>query len=254
MAAIGRSGVSGVAVELVNDFPVSAGLGGSSAAGVAMLGALDQWKNPEAPVDLLALADRSRDLEVKDLGVPGGRQDHYVAAFGGALGLWFEETTTLRRIPLSPETARALARRCVVAYTGRSRMSGDTITGVMSAFEEKRRGVADALARMKALAGAMIDALEREDLDELGRLVGEHWAWQRTLHPAIPTPRIDHLLAQAEAAGALGGKALGASGGGCVMAIAPDGEEFRVREAMREHAQLIEFRVEPEGFRWEDSP
>jgi len=97
----------------------------------------------------------------------------------------------------------------------------------------------------------MIVALEVGDVDELGRLVGEHWTWQRSLHPAIPTPLIDLILERAMSAGALGGKALGASGGGCVLAIAPAGGEHQVRDAMREHAQLLDFRVDTDGFSWE---
>lgn len=250
-AAIRRAGLTKGSVELMSDFPVSAGLGGSSAAGISVLGALDRWHSPDSPVDRGALAEASRALEVRDLGVAGGRQDHYAAAFGGALGIWFGEATTLQQVPVSPAFAQELSRRCVVAYTGQSRISADTIIGVMSAYESRERGVAESLARMKALAEQMVAALAGQDLDALGNLVGEHWTWQRSLHPAIPTPLIDHLLERALAAGALGGKALGASGGGCVVAIAPDGGEHRVREAMRERAQLLDFRVDTEGFSWE---
>ena len=75
---------------------------------------------------------------------------------------------------------------------------------------------------MKALARAMADELSDQDLDELGELVWEHWQHQRSLHPSIPTPLIDSILERARAAGARGGKALGASGGGCVLVIAGD--------------------------------
>jgi D-glycero-alpha-D-manno-heptose-7-phosphate kinase len=77
-----------------------------------------------------------------------------------------------------------------------------------------------ALDRMKTLAREMANALEHEDIDALGDLVWEHWQHQRSLHPSIPTPLIDAILDRARAAGARGGKALGASGGGCVLVIA----------------------------------
>jgi D-glycero-alpha-D-manno-heptose-7-phosphate kinase len=252
-AAVRRTGVGGVDAELVNDFPLSAGLGGSSAAGVAMLGALDRWENGDSPLDRRALAESSRELEVGDLGIAGGRQDHYAAAFGGALGLWFGMTTECVQIPLSPSFRESLSRRCIVAYTGRSRVSADTILGVMSAYGERRGGVPHSLSRMKALAEQMIEAVRRENLDDLGAMVGEHWTWQRSLHEAIPTPLIDDLLARATAAGAIGGKALGASGGGCVLAVAPDGGEEAVRAAMRQQAQLLDFHIDTAGFEWETS-
>ncbi|MFN8581700.1 MAG: hypothetical protein U0163_12080 [Gemmatimonadaceae bacterium] len=249
-AALSRTGVSAVDATLTNAFPVSAGLGGSSAAGVAMLGALDRWSHPAEPLNRAALAEASRQLEVEDLGIAGGRQDHYAAALGGALGLWFGEHTTWRRLPLSDAFARELATRCIVAYTGQSRISADTITGVMSAYRENQRGVRAALARIKELAELMIVAVTEENLDALGALVGEHWVHQRALHPAIPTPQIDALLSAAEAAGAVGGKALGASGGGCVLAIAPKHGEERVRAAMRSSATLLDFVVDTDGFYW----
>jgi D-glycero-alpha-D-manno-heptose-7-phosphate kinase len=101
---------------------------------------------------------------------------------------------------------------------------------------------------MRDLAGDMVTALEAADVNGLGRLVGEHWVHQRSLHPAIPTPVIDAVLAAATAAGALGGKALGASGGGCVLAIAAEGREDDVRRAMAMHARPLAVRVARRGF------
>ena len=155
-AAVRRSGTKDVAVSLRSDFPQGAGLGGSSAAGVAVAGALAAWRGEilERPV----LAEASRRLEVEDLGVAGGRQDHYAAAYGGALGLAFGAETQVCRIPLSDALRDDLARRCVVAYTGQSRISGETITAVLGAYRQRERRVVEALSRMKALAREMTAA------------------------------------------------------------------------------------------------
>ena len=88
-AAVRRAGVGGVDVALYNDFPVGAGLGGSSAAGVALTDALTRCAGQS--LDPADVAERSRATEVEELGVAGGRQDHYASAFGGALALGFEE-------------------------------------------------------------------------------------------------------------------------------------------------------------------
>jgi D-glycero-alpha-D-manno-heptose-7-phosphate kinase len=217
-AAVRRSGVRGVTIAMTSDFPLGAGLGGSSAAGVAMNGALAAWRG--IPFDRGALAEQSRAIEVEDLRVPGGRQDHYAAAYGGALALAFGDQTRVQRLPLSPALKTSLERRCIVAYTGQSRISGDTITAVLDAYRERDPRVMQALDRMKTLAREMANELEHEDIDALGELVREHWQHQRSLHPSIPTPLIDAILDRAHAAGARGGKALGASGGGCVLVIA----------------------------------
>jgi D-glycero-alpha-D-manno-heptose-7-phosphate kinase len=246
-AAVRRAGLAAdLSLALTRDFPFGAGLGGSSAAGVAAVGALAAWRGALPPRE--ALAEESRRIEVEDLGVAGGRQDHYAAAFGGALHLRFAaDGVRVARIPLDAGTVAALERRCTVAYTGQSRISGETITAVLDGYRRGDPRTVDALAAMKELAGRMAAALGAGALDELGRLVGEHWRWQRELHPAITTPRLDAIVAAAERAGALGVKALGASGGGCVVAVAPEGAEQRVRAAVAELGEVLEFRVDLEG-------
>jgi D-glycero-alpha-D-manno-heptose-7-phosphate kinase len=244
-AAVRRSGIEGIDLSISVDYPVGAGLGGSSAAGVAALGALAHWRG-EA-VEPRQLAEESRLLEVDDLGIAGGRQDHYAAAFGGVLGLWFGGTTRLRQFD-SAELADRLGAQCVVAYTGQSRISGDTIIAVLNAYRARDRRVIGTLDRMRDLAREMIAALDGGDVRALGALVGEHWVHQRALHPAIPTPLIDHLLDVAGRAGALGGKALGASGGGCILAIAPEDRVAEVRAALEPLARLLPVRIARRGF------
>lgn len=245
-AAVRRARVSGVDVALYNDFPVGAGLGGSSAAGVALADALSRAHGEALPPEVVA--ERSRATEVEELGVTGGRQDHYASAFGGALALRFSDRgTEVERIPLSRELVAELERRCIVVYTGESRLSGDTITAVTSAYERRDTTVLFALRRMRELAQGMARALKEADLDALASCVGEHWMHQRSLHPAIPTKRIDAIIERARDAGALGGKALGASGGGCVLVIARRGCEHQVTAAVSTLGPLLPFTIAERG-------
>ena len=250
-AVVARAGLRDVALTLASDFPRGAGLGGSSAAGVAALAALARWRG--AALDRAALAEESRAVEVEEMGIAGGRQDHYAAAFGGALGLRFGERVDVSRIPLAPATADAIERRCIVLYTGQSRISGETITAVLDAYRAREPRVVDALARMRRLAEEMAAALARDDLDALGALVGEHWMHQRALHPAITTVRIEEIVSRATSAGALGAKALGASGGGCVLVVAPAGGEGRVRAALEGLGEPVPFTIDREGVRADDA-
>ena len=246
-AAVRRSPLSNVEAHLANDFPVGAGLGGSSAAGVALAGALAQLAG--LPLPPRALATRSRETEVEELGMPGGYQDHLAAAFGGALLLTFENGDVgVEQIALSADAGAALTRRSVLVYTGESRISGDTITAVRDAYLGGEQHVVHALARMKALAREMASALRAENLDALGALVGEHWRHQRALHPAIPTARIDAIVHAAARSGALGAKALGASGGGCVLAIAADGCEDELAHALAPLGERLAFTIDTRGF------
>jgi D-glycero-alpha-D-manno-heptose-7-phosphate kinase len=214
-AHLRTAGNPAVKLSVVSDFPVGAGLGGSSAASVAMAAALSAGKG-RAP-DPQSLAELSRLVEVEELGIAGGRQDHYAAAIGGALGLSFTDKVRVERIAI-PETMRVqMEQRMALVYTGVSRLSADTINVVLREYRQRVPRVVTALERMAVLAKQMGDALRGGRLDTLAGLVDEHWRFQRSLHPTITTPRIEALEAAVRRQGGRGVKALGASGGGCVI-------------------------------------
>jgi D-glycero-alpha-D-manno-heptose-7-phosphate kinase len=244
-AAARRYGVHGARLTLTNDFPVAAGLGGSSAASVAAIAAALKWSNETRSRS--EIAEASRELEVLEMGIPGGRQDHYAAAYGGALGLHFRKWIGVEPITLSAKTTEELPRRCVVMYTGESRISANTITAVMGSYRDESSAVRAALRRMRDLARDMVPALASGDLDSLGRLVGEQWIQQRSLDPAIPTPLIDRMIDTAMKNGAIGCKALGASGGGCVLMIAAAGREDDLRTAVRDLGSEITYSIDASG-------
>jgi D-glycero-alpha-D-manno-heptose-7-phosphate kinase len=245
-AALGRSGIPDVQASLEIDYPLGAGLGGSSAAGVALAGALSVLAG--APHDPYGLATLSRATEVEEAGMPGGFQDHFAAAYGGALLLTFGDTVDVRRIALTADTQEELAYRGILVYTGESRISGDTILAVRDSYLAGERRVVYALAHMKSLAFDMAAALRSSDIDALGTLIGEHWAYQRALHPSITTPRIDTIVETAARAGALGSKALGASGGGCVLAIAAKGCEDELTRALTPLGRTLQYSIATSGF------
>ena len=245
-AALKRAEIPGAVASVSADFPAGAGLGGSSACGVALAGALAILKGASlAPDELAAL---SRVTEVEELGIMGGYQDHYAATYGGALLLGFAECVSVESLVLPGTSASDLVRRSVLLFTGESRLSGSTVTAVRDAYVAGEARTVAALARIKTLAGEMAAALRSGDIDALGRLVGEHWVHQRALHPTITTPRIDAIVERAERAGALGLKALGASGGGCVLAIAEDGREDELSAAIAPLGQRLEFDIDWDGF------
>ncbi len=239
------AGVNNVIAQVESNFPVGAGLGGSSAAGVALAAALHEW-NGHAPSPT-ALAEWSRAVEVNELQIAGGRQDHYAAAYGGALGLTFTSRVDVDAIALSDECVEALEQQCLLLYTGESRISATTITAVLDAYRDREARVLEALDAMKGLASEMHSALVDGDVARLGALVGAHWSHQRALHPAITTARIDAIDVASGRAGALGMKALGASGGGCVVVIAPTERMAAVRDAVGSLAEILPWQVDQRG-------
>ena len=252
-AVLRHARVRDVDASLTNDFPMGAGLGGSSAASAALFGAVHSWRRE--PWILSDVAEAGRRVEVEQMGIAGGRQDHYAATFGGALGIEFGADAsgaagvTVQRLAVQERTLRELASRSLLVYTGESRISGDTITAVLNAYAARNVTVLAALERMKALARQMAVALESGDLDGVGRMIGEHWAHQRSLHTAIPTDRIDAIVERSRAAGALGAKAMGASGGGCVLVICAGEGVERARAAIEKLGTVLPFEVDTDGLR-----
>jgi D-glycero-alpha-D-manno-heptose-7-phosphate kinase len=246
-AAAHRFRMKDARIECHSDFPISAGLGGSSAAGVATVAALAAAR--KQTLQPAAIAELSREIEIGDLGVPGGRQDHYAAAYGGALGLRFSAggRVDVREISLGARVRAEIERRCLVIYTGQSRISSDTINAVLGAYRDREPGVIKALAGMRGIAEFQSEALARGDIDGLGRLVAEQWKHQRSLHPMIPTPLIDQIIGAAKMAGAIGSKALGASGGGCVLVVAGANKVDSVRSAIESLGEMLPFKVDESG-------
>ncbi len=256
-AALSRANRRDLIASIRNDFPIGAGLGGSSAAGVALAAALSHLSDgARTAADFTAqfaaeFAEASRAIEVEQMGIAGGRQDHYAAAFGGALGLSFEDRVRVERIPLSERATRQLESRITVIYTGESRISGETITAVLDAYAARDRRVVAALDRMAVLARGMRAALHAADVSTLAQLVDEHWVHQKSLHPRITTARIDAIEASVRAAGATGFKALGASGGGCVLAISSAEDAPAVRAAVGTNGDVLDWRIAHTGVRVE---
>ncbi|MEO7712467.1 MAG: hypothetical protein ABIV10_06065 [Gemmatimonadaceae bacterium] len=245
-AALVRAGITTATATVSSDVPIGSGLGGSSAAGVALAGTLAALAG--TPLDPAALAERSRRTEVEDLGLAGGFQDHYAASFGGALLLTYDGCIGVESLAPSVATCEAIARRGVLLYTGVSRISASTIAAVSDAYRARDHDVCAALMRMKSLAVAMAASLRAGDVDALGAQVAEHWVHQRTLHPTITTERIEAIGHAAAGAGALGMKALGASAGGCVLVIARDGREAEVARAIAPFGERLHFTIDHVGF------
>ena len=244
--ALRRAGLHGVQATVNSNFPVGAGLGGSGAAGVALQGAIAAWRGEF--VEPMELVRRARIVETEDLKVAGGWQDYCAAAFGGVLGMRFgADLPTVRPLAVSDAGLAAFERRAVLVYTGESRISSRTITGVLDAWAAGRGDVRANLAHMRELAPQMASALEGGELDLLADLVRAHWERQRALHEDITTDRIDTLIARTAAVGARGYKALGASGGGCVLLLAAETDIVNVRRTAAALGEVLPFTIARTG-------
>lgn len=224
-AALGPEG--GCTLDLRAEAPAGAGLGGSSALGVAIAWALDRCcgRRTARPV----LLRQVQNLETAEIRVPTGNQDYLAAVHGGLRA--YRPTiagTAVETIPVPV----GLEGRLVLAYTGVPRASGMSNWDMFRRFVDGERRTVLGLEAIARLAAAMRDALLAGDLDEAGRLLGEEGRVRERLAPTVSTPPLRKVAAAARRAGALGTKVCGAGGGGCLVALAGRGREAAVRRVI----------------------
>lgn len=227
--------------------PPGSGLGTSAAMGVALVGALSRIQSAQpAPA---TIAERATRLEVEELGIAGGKQDQLAAALGGVNFLEFSAAApTSTPLLLPPAVLNELEQRLILCYSGVSRLSGDIIQRVQAAYLAEEPATCTALRSMRAIAVEMRDALLSGALDRIGPLLRENWRCQQALHPSVTNANVTQLFTIAEQHGALGGKACGAGGGGCLVFFSAPGVEDQLRRALlAAGAQIIDFNIDRDG-------
>ena len=193
----------------------------SGAMDVALIAALDAARGVHRTH--VKMAEAGYRLEILEAEHAGGKQDQYAAALGGFNRLDFgDHGVGVTPLELNAAFADDLARHTIVCYTGKSRVSGDTITRVMSAYQRRDRQVVAALRELLAIADRMTDALLAADLAAVGTLLSANWEQQQRLDHGMCTPDMARLESAMTSVGAMGGKAAGAGAGGSMFFIVPD--------------------------------
>jgi D-glycero-alpha-D-manno-heptose-7-phosphate kinase len=230
------------------DAPLGSGLGSSGALDVALVAALTR-----ARLERLGerdLAEQAWQVEAVEAKIPGGKQDQYAAALGGWHRLSFRDPDVgVEPLTLDPSFAAVLERHIVVCYSNRSRVSGDTIARVMSAYERGDRKVTGALRGLKDAAEAMVLALRDSDLTRVGTLLTENWMHQQALDPGMRTPEMARLEEAMREAGAIGGKAAGAGAGGSMFFLVGKDPRAAVEAAIGAGATVLPVTWAAEGAR-----
>lgn len=209
----------GCEVYLQCDAPAGSGLGTSSTVMVAILKALARWKNAE--LEGYELADLAYQVERIDLGISGGYQDQYAATFGGFNFIEFHgrNQVVVNPLRIRKEIINELQYNMLLCYTGGIHVSANIIDDQVKNYS-KKEGF-EAMCEVKQLAYDMKDALLTGQLNEFGRLLDDGWEAKKRMSTKITNPQIDMLYQSAKSAGALGGKLLGAGGGGFLLIYCP---------------------------------
>jgi D-glycero-alpha-D-manno-heptose-7-phosphate kinase len=241
--------VRGFDLLLHSNAPPGSGLGASSAMMVTLIGMLKEFRT--LPVTDYELAELAHSVERDELGISGGRQDQYAAAFGGFNFIeLYGDHVVVNPLRVAPDVMLELEHNLLLCYTGMTRQSDHIIADQTARYE---RSDAEALAGLRAqkeLAVEMKNALLQRRLGHFGELLHTAWEAKKRMSARISNPRIDNLYAEARKAGALGGKVTGAGGGGYVLLYCRYDRKHEVANRMIElGATVDEFAFEPYGLR-----
>jgi len=241
-------GVSGQSLELTSmaDLPAGTGLGSSGSFTTSLLKALHAHKrNLVHPAELAAQAC---DIELRRLKEPIGKQDQYISAYGGITCFNFRKDGTVEAWPLkvSRETRDNLEDNLLLFFTGYSRNASAILQEQDQKSKADDREMIENLHFIKDLGLQSQKALEGGNLEEFARLMDVHWQRKKQRSGGMSNPRINEWYDLARANGALGGKLIGAGGGGFLMFYAE--EKTRLRHAMAKAGlQEVRFRFDFEG-------
>ncbi len=221
-------------LEIVSlaDVPAGTGLGSSSAYAVGLLNALHAMK--KEAISAGDLAEEACDLEINRLGKPIGKQDQYMAAFGGlrVLEIGPDGAVSVRNANIAEATRDELNRNLLLFYTGTSR-SADTILAEQSrGAGERKPQVLESMHVIKELGYRVLEAAESGNITDIGLLFDRHWEFKKRISAEMTNPRLDELYRAAREAGALGGKVSGAGGGGFFLFYV-ERDHTKFREEMK---------------------
>ncbi|MCX5814202.1 MAG: galactokinase [Proteobacteria bacterium] len=223
------------AIEIISiaDVPSGTGLGSSSCYAVGLLKALQSMKRQY--ISLQELAEQSCDLEINRLGRPIGKQDQYMAAFGGltVLEISKDGVVTVRAANVTDSILDELNRSILMFYTGTSR-SADTILSEQGrGATEEKKNVVESMHYIKELGYKILDAVESGNISDVGLLFDQHWLYKKRISTKMSNRRFDEIYDIAKQNGALGGKISGAGGGGFFVFYV-EKHQTKFREKMKE--------------------
>jgi D-glycero-alpha-D-manno-heptose-7-phosphate kinase len=228
------------------DIPSGTGLGSSGSFTTALLKALHAYK--KNIVHPQGLAEQACQIEIEKLKEPIGKQDQYIAAYGGLTCFQFLPNGHVEATPLKvdPETLYNLEDNLLLFFTGYSRAASTILKEQDEKSRQSNRDMTDNLHFVKELGYQSQEALEVGDLCKFGELMNVHWEHKKKRSGGMSNTDIDHWYSLAMDNGALGGKLIGAGGGGFLMFYA--GDKTRLRHALT-HAGLreVRFRFDFEG-------
>ncbi len=245
--ALKRQGIeSRIELSSMADIPAGTGLGSSSAFCVALLKALYAYNKRHATPG--NLAEEASHIEIDLLHEPIGKQDQYASAFGGINCLRFRRDgrVDVTSLNIESDTLYSLEDRLLLFFTGYQRAASKVLTEQKNQTLRNDSEMIENLHVVKQIGVKAKEALERGDLDEFAEMMNEHWRFKKKRSKSMSNEKIDRCYEKAMKNGAVGGKLIGAGGGGFLMFLAQDTEKLRSVMA-QEGLNEVEFTFDFEG-------
>ncbi len=225
--------VTGLRLSTYVDAPAGSGLGTSSTLVVAILGAFFEWL--KLPMDEYRIAQYAYEIERKDLGLAGGKQDQFAATFGGVNFMEFYkgDKVIVNPLRIKPQYLHELENNLVLYFTSTSRESASIIKEQVKNVNEKNEKSIEAMHHLKEQASIMKEALLQGRLDEIGLILSYGFEQKRNMAANISNDEMETVYLAAKEAGATGGKISGAGGGGFMIFYCPGNSRHKVIKTLK---------------------
>lgn len=233
-------------VSSMADIPAGTGLGSSGSFTTALLRALYYLR--KVPVNASKLAQLACEIEIDRLKEPVGKQDQYISSFGGVASFHFKRDDSVSVVPLqcSEEALHNLEDNLLLFFTGYSRRASSILADQDRRSRDSEGEMIENLHYVKQIGAQSLAALETGNLREFGRLMHEHWQFKKRRTPTMSNTEVNDWYDLGLRNGAIGGKLVGAGGGGFLMFYTED--RMRLRHAMTEAGlKEVRFRFDFEG-------
>jgi len=204
----------GIEIISLADIPAGTGLGSSSCYSVGLLNALHHLKKKPIPPKMLA--EKACKLEIDILKKPVGKQDQYMAAFGGltVLDISKSGTVNVRPVKMSKQSINSLNQNLLAFYTKKTRSAEKILSEQSQGARTNKRNVIESMHQIKEIGYKILKAAESGNLSDIGLLFDQHWQYKKKISSKISSPTFNKIYNLAKKNGALGGKISGAGGGG----------------------------------------
>lgn len=238
---------NGIELVSIADVPANCGLGSSSSFTVSLLNALHAYKREFIPQK--QIAEEACHIEIDVLGEPIGKQDQYISAFGGVTTLTFERdgNVIVEPVKMGEEALDELERNILLFHTGIERSASEILSEQNEKSKRDEAGVIETLHQIKKIGLETKKAFERGDLDRFGELLDVHWQTKKHLSKNVSSGFIDDCYDTALRNGALGGKIMGAGGGGFFMFYSSEDPAKLINVLKEKGLKPMRFRFDFEG-------